>query len=139
MAVRLWAQPDLPLKGELRELAAAADPATRTYAARIRIVEPPPAVQLGMTARVALGSSSGAAIVVPLTAVVNTGSGAQVWVVSDGKATPRDVKVARFREQGAVIASGLKAGEPVIITGQRALTPGLTVEPRIAPTPAEQR
>jgi len=139
MAVRLWAQPDLPLKGELRELAAAADPATRTYAARIRIVEPPPVVQLGMTARVALGSSSGAAIVVPLTAVVNTGSGAQVWVVSDGKATPRDVKVARFREQGAVIASGLKAGEPVIITGQRALTPGLTVEPRIAPTPAEQR
>ena len=139
MAVRLWAQPELPLKGELRELAAAADPATRTYAARIRIVEPPPAVQLGMTARVVLGSNGGAAIVVPLTAVVNTGSGAQVWVVSDGKATPRDVEVARFREQGAVIASGLKAGEPVIITGQRALTPGLTVEPRIAPTPAEQR
>ena len=91
-----------------------------------------------MTARVVLGSNGGAAIVVPLTAVVNTGSGAQVWVVSDGKATPRDVEVARFREQGAVIASGLKAGEPVIITGQRALTPGLTVEPRIAQTPAEQ-
>jgi multidrug efflux system membrane fusion protein len=32
------------LKGEVRELAAAADPATRTYAARIRIVDPLPAV-----------------------------------------------------------------------------------------------
>ena len=45
------------IKGELRELAAAADPATRTYAARIRIVDAPASLQLGMTARVAFAGS----------------------------------------------------------------------------------
>jgi hypothetical protein len=38
---------------------------------------------------------------VPLTAVVNRAAGPLVWVVSDGKATPRAVEVARFREQTA--------------------------------------
>ena len=103
----------------LVELAAAADPATRTYAARIRILDPLPAAQLGMTARVVLGSPSGVAIVVPLTAIVDNGKGPQVWVASDGKAMLRPVEVAAFREDGAVIASGLKAAmESEQITAQ---------------------
>jgi membrane fusion protein, multidrug efflux system len=139
LVVRLWAQPELQLNGQLRELAAAADPATRTYAARIRIVDPPPAVQLGMTAQVIVGDSAEAAIVVPLTVVVDTGKGPQVWVVDAGKATPRDVVVTKYREDGAVIARGLQAGEPVILTGQRILSPGLAVDMHTAPTPAQQR
>lgn len=139
LAVRLWAQPDLQLRGELRELAAAADPATRTYAARIRIVDPPPAAQLGMTARVIVGGTGEATIVVPLTAVVDTGKGPQVWVVSAGKATLRDVAVAKYREDVALIAHGLQAGEPVILTGQRILSPGLAVDMQTAPTLAQQR
>ena len=91
IAVNLWAQPNLVMKGELRELAAAADPATRTYAARIRIIDPLPATQLGMTARVMVNASPAAAIVIPLTAVVDNGKGPQVWVASDGKAMLRPV------------------------------------------------
>jgi multidrug efflux system membrane fusion protein len=49
---------DQAMSGELRELAAGADPTTRTYAARIRIAYPPPEVRLGMTARVALNAAS---------------------------------------------------------------------------------
>ena len=139
IAVNLWAQPDLSMRGEVRELAAAADPATRTYAARIRIADPAPAAQLGMTARVILGSSSGATIVVPLTAIVDNGKGPQVWVVNDGKATLRPVEVASFREDGAVIASGLQADEMVIVTGQRRLVEGLAVQPQPAVPPARQR
>ena len=139
IAVNLWAQPELFMKGEVRELAAAADPATRTYAARIRIADPAPTAQLGMTARVILGSASGAAIVVPLTAVVDHGKGPQVWVVNDGRATQRPVEVASFREDGAVIASGLKAGEMVILTGQRRLVDGQAVQAQPAVPPARQR
>ena len=127
------------MPGEIRELAAAADPATRTYAARIRIVDPPPAAQLGMTARVILGSPPGAAIVVPLTAVVDNGKGPQVWVVNDGKAMSRPVEVAAFREDGAAIASGLKAGEMVILTGQRRLVDGQAVHAEPATPPDRQR
>jgi len=139
IAVNLWAQPDLVMAGEIRELAAAADPATRTYAARIRLVDPAPAAQLGMTARVILGAPSGAAIVVPLTAVVDHGKGPQVWVVADGKVTIRPVEVAAFREDGAAIASGLKAGEMVILTGQRRLVDGQAVNAQPATPPDRQR
>lgn len=139
IAVNLWAQPDLVMAGEIRELAAAADPATRTYAARIRLVDPAPAAQLGMTARVILGAPSGTAIVVPLTAVVDHGKGPQVWVVADGKAMIRPVEVATFREDGAAIASGLKTGEMVILTGQRRLADGQTVQAQPATPPERQR
>ena len=92
-----------------------------------------------MTARVILGSASGAAIVVPLTALVDHGKGPQVWVVNDGRATQRPVEVASFREDGAVIASGLKAGEMVILTGQRRLVDGQAVHTQPAVPPARQR
>ena len=139
IAVNLWAQPDLVMAGEIRELAAAADPATRTYAARIRLVDPAPAAQLGMTARVILGAPSGATIVVPLTAVVDNGKGPQVWVVADGKVTIRPVEIATFREDGAAIASGLKTGEMVILTGQRRLADGQAVQAQPATPPERQR
>ena len=139
IAVALWAQPDHVMKGELRELAAAADPATRTYAARIRVVDPVPAVQLGMTARVVLGSTAGAAIVVPLTAIVDNGTAPQAWVVSDGKATPRPVEVAAFREDGVVIAGGLQVGDQIILSGQRRLSAGQAVEVQSATPPDRQR
>ena len=139
IAVNLWAQPDVLMKGKVRELAAAADPASRTYAARIRIVDPLPVVQLGMTARVVLGSSSDAAIVVPLTAIVDAGKGPRVWVVNEGKATLRTVEIGAFREDGAAIASGLESGDLVILTGQQRLVDGQVVQTQPAAPPARQR
>jgi RND family efflux transporter MFP subunit len=139
IAVRLWAAPELRLGGEIRELAAAADPATRTYAARIRIIDAPEAVQLGMTAQVIFGTEAGGHLVVPLTAVVDTGNGAQVWIVADGKAEPRPVKVAGYREDGAIIAGNLQAGDAVIIAGQRRLSAGQAILGQPSPEPARQR
>lgn len=138
-AVTLWARPELRLTGELRELSPAADPATRTYAARIRLIDPPPDVQLGMTARVALGSDAGGPLSVPLSAVVDLGQGPMVWVVADHKAERRPVTVARFREEVADIASGLKAGELVVVAGGLKLVPGQGVIPRPATPPGQQK
>ena len=139
LAVNLWAEPKINMRGELRELSPAADPATRTYAARIRIHNPPPEVRLGMTARVALNTSGESSLLVPLAAVVDQGQGPLVWVVSDGKANPRPVKVAQFGELGATISEGLQAGELVIVTGSSKLVAGQAVEAKNAPLPAEQR
>lgn len=139
LAVNLWAEPKISMRGELRELSPAADPATRTYAARIRIHNPPPEVRLGMTARVALNTSGKGSLLVPLGAVVDQGHGPLVWVVSDGKASPRPVKVAQFGELGATIGEGLQAGELVVVTGSSKLVAGQAVEARSAALPAEQR
>ncbi len=140
LAVGLWSLPQLQLKGELRELSPAADPATRTYAARIRIVSPPPEVRLGMTAQVSVGGATAdAPLVVPLPAVADLGQGSFVWVVKDGKTERRPVQVAAFREDGAVIAGGLQAGELVVIAGALKLVPDQAVTAQPATPPARQR
>ncbi|AXS81026.1 efflux RND transporter periplasmic adaptor subunit [Dechloromonas sp. HYN0024] len=139
LAVSLWADPKLALRGELRELSPAADPATRTYAARIRILQPPPEVRLGMTARVAVDSSAESTLLVPLSAIIDLGQGPLVRVVKDGKVVSRPVQVARFREDGAALSGGLEAGELVIINGSGKLVDGQEVQARPVTAPERQR
>jgi RND family efflux transporter MFP subunit len=139
LAVNLWAEPKITLRGELRELSPAADPATRTYAARIRILNPPPEVRLGMTARVALDNASDATLLVPLSAVIDLGQGPLVRVVEDGKVASRPVQVAQFREDGVAIASGLQAGELVIVSASGKLVDGQEVQARPVTPPDRQR
>lgn len=139
LTVNLWAAPKINLRGTLRELSPAADPATRTYAARIRIIDPPPDVRLGMTARVLLGQAGATPLIVPLGAVVDQGKGALVWVVAEGKANPRPVQVAQFREDGVAIAGGLQAGELVVVAGAAKLAPGQAVQPTPVASPSQQR
>lgn len=137
--IDLWAAPETRLRGELRELAPVADAASRTYAARIRILNPPPEVRLGMTARVALGASAGKSLIVPLPAVIDLGKGPLVRVVQEGKVLSRPVQVERFLEDGALIAAGLNAGELVVAAGASRLVDGETVQVKPLPTPAQQR
>ncbi|MFA5081501.1 MAG: efflux RND transporter periplasmic adaptor subunit [Hydrogenophilaceae bacterium] len=130
LAVTLWARPDARLRGRLRELAPAADPATRTYAARIRLLDNAPAMQLGMTAQVALAAAkAGTGVLVPLSAVIDRGQGAEVWVVAQGKAQRRPVKVAAYREDGTVLSDGIASGEQVVAVGAHKLTAGQAVQP----------
>ncbi|MBL8250418.1 MAG: efflux RND transporter periplasmic adaptor subunit [Candidatus Competibacter sp.] len=138
--VTLWARPDLRLPAELRELAPAADAATRTYAARIRLLASDPAVGLGMTAQVSVEPASAeGALVVPLTAVVEQGDGPAVWVVADNKAQRRPVEIRQYREDGAVLANGVRAGELVVAIGAHKLVAGQTVRPIVRETVAGKR
>ncbi len=141
VTVSLWATPETRLRGELRELSPAADPATRTYAARIRLLDPPSDVRLGMTARVQVGDEESANenLLVPLSAVLDIGNGPFVRVVKESKVASRPVRIARFSEAGAIIASGLQNGEPVIVTGALKLVDGQSVQVRPATPPAQQR
>lgn len=130
MWVTLWAQPALRLPAELRELSPAADAATRTYTARIRLLAADPAVRLGMTAQVVVQPATReSTLVVPLTAVVDQGQGPVVWVVAENKAQRRPVEVRQYREDGVVLAGGVQAGEWVVTVGVHKLIPGQTVRP----------
>ena len=137
MWVTLWARPELRWPAELRELAPAADAATRTYTARIRLRDNDPAVGLGMTARVSVQpAAADETLVVPLTAVVDQGAGPAVWVVSDDKAQRRPVEIRQYREDGAVLAKGVRAGELVVTVGAHKLVAGQSVRPIVQETPA---
>lgn len=139
VAVNLWTEPKNIIQGRVREIAPAADAATRTFLVRIQLIDPPASVQLGMTARVVFGEAPNTTLIVPLNAVTDRGQGAQVWVVEDGKAVPRKVQVAQFSEHGALIDNGLKEGERVIISGLNRLTPGMAVSAKTAAPPERQR
>lgn len=72
--ITLLAAGAAPLAGRLRELSPAADPASRTYAARVTLTQPGPDVALGMTARVRFPADKKSdGLLVPLTAIFQQG------------------------------------------------------------------
>ena len=115
-----------PLAGHLRELSPAADPASRTYAARVTLTQANPDVALGMTARVRFTTEKKSdGLLIPLTAIFQQGEQAAVWVVAaDRSVSLRPVQVTAYRDDGAVIASGLVAGERIVGAGVHKLSAG---------------
>jgi RND family efflux transporter MFP subunit len=128
-SVRLWSDPDRSFAARLRELSPQADAATRTYAARFTIENADDEVALGMTATVTLKHGADAKSArVPLSAVLNRGTGPAVYVVDpSGALRLRDVKVASFTEDAAIVTSGLEEGETVVTLGVQKLQAGLKV------------
>ena len=81
----LWANPSHVYHAKLRELAPAADPATRTFLARYAIVDADPRLRLGMTATLNLEEAPGERLArVPASALFDPGTGPGVWVVGEG-------------------------------------------------------
>lgn len=128
-AITLNAAPGKSWKGRLRELSPAADPATRTYAARASVLEAGDEVELGMSARVAASANGGGTrIEVPLAALHARGESPQVFVVdSGGTVQPRAVKTAGISGERVVIAAGLNPGDRVVAAGAQLLRPGQRV------------
>ena len=68
------------------------------------------------------------AVVVPAQAVSSGQQGSYVYVVNaDSTVSPRPVEVERTVDELAIVARGLRAGEPVVTEGQMRLSPGAKV------------
>jgi len=143
--VRLWGQGGAQtLPARVREVAASADPLTRTYLVKVAI-EGSTQPALGATASVRLGAAAGqgvpAAIHLPTTALWQHGRSSAVWIYDDASHSvkARTVEVAGLDGNEAVIAAGLRPGEEVVATGVHVLSEGQSVtryQPR-APEPAQ--
>jgi RND family efflux transporter MFP subunit len=127
--VRLWSDPDRRFRARLRELSPQADAATRTYAARFTIQDADDTVAFGMTATVVLTRVAQARLAkVPLSAILNRGSGPSVYVVdASGALELRPVAVASFTEDAALLAAGVHEGENIVTVGVQKLEAGLKV------------
>ena len=127
--ISLNALPGKTYQGALRELAAAADPATRTYAARIAVKHADAAMQLGMSATVEAQPSVDQAINLPLTAVVSRDSNPSVWKVdSAGNVHATVISIAGVDGNAVRIASGLNSGDVVVTAGTNLLREGEKVK-----------
>jgi RND family efflux transporter MFP subunit len=114
----------------VREVAASADPMTRTYTVKLAL---PSSVQpaLGSTATVQLARSASAvqAIRLPTSALRQDGQGSSVWVLDSNAMTVslQPVQLGPVVGSDVVIAAGLQAGQQVVVTGVHVLTPGQKV------------
>jgi membrane fusion protein, multidrug efflux system len=134
--VRPWAAKDSLLEGVVREVASAADVATRTYAVRVAVPKAGEQLPLGATAAVAFAGSEKPAIVLPHGAVVQRDGSASVWVLAaDNSLSARTVKISAYREEGALIEGGLANGDRVVVAGAHRLAAGDKVKPVSEPTP----
>jgi RND family efflux transporter MFP subunit len=128
--VRVWAQ-DVELDGKVREVAASADPATRTYPVKVALETPTPPV-LGATVYVqpqGLAASGAQVIKLPTSALRQDGANSAVWVLDKTSMTVRSqtIQIATADGNDAVIASGLQPGMLVVSAGVHVLSPGQKV------------
>jgi RND family efflux transporter MFP subunit len=117
--------------GHVREISPAADPASRTYAVRISLDKDSASVALGMTASVKINTNTktnthkNIVSLIPLSAIFQQGEQTAVWIVAaDHSVSLRPVVVKTYLDEGALISSGITAGERIISAGVHMINAG---------------
>jgi len=134
LKVRAWGS-TTTLAATVREVAAAADPATRTFQVKADLGAA--SVQLGQTLTVAIALPPRPGMTkLPLTAVMQQQGQTAVWVVDPAAMTVKvqPVVVAGAEGNEVIVASGLTPGQVVVTAGVHVLTPGQKVKFYAAPT-----
>lgn len=132
VSVRLWAA-DQQVSGQVREVAASADPVSRTFSVKVALAAGSADVALGVTAYVQFPSGAGSAapllIKLPTSALWHKAGGSAVWLFDSASGTVKaqSVVVATADGNQAVIAAGLQGGERIVVAGVHVLTEGQKV------------
>jgi membrane fusion protein, multidrug efflux system len=118
-------------QGQVREIGASADPATRTFAVKLGL-DKAESLPLGITLNVQapqLAGSTSDVIKVPTSALRQEANQTSVWVYDAQTSTvlSQVVQVATADGNEVVIASGLKAGQQIVSAGVHVLSPGQKV------------
>jgi membrane fusion protein, multidrug efflux system len=129
-SVAIWSAPGVKSEGKIREIASAADAASRTYGVRVTIVHPAAGMRLGMTTSVSFNLRQDvSAPVVPLAALTQQ-DGKTIAYVADRRSQTvarREVETDGVSEAGVRIKSGLRPGQIVVTGGVQFLQDGMKV------------
>jgi RND family efflux transporter MFP subunit len=129
ITVTLSSDPKVTAAGKVREVSPRADPVTGTFAVRVRLVDPPPAMRLGSTVTGRMKLDAAAGITIPAAALMRADGRTAVWVVDakTGTVALRNIAVVSSDAATVVVSSGLNPGDVVVIAGVQALRPGQKV------------
>ena len=127
---------DRSYPAHLRELSGAADPITRTFAARYTLDAPIEYASLGATITLTLHKSATRALQVPLAALHDGGHGMGVWVVTpNNQTTFCAVTVQSLGQEDADLAPGaLKTSDLIVAMGAHLVREGEKVRVLKDPT-----
>lgn len=138
--VRLWGTTGEPLPAQIREIAAAADPVTRTFVVKADIgSDASKSVRLGQTATMVVELPKAVGInKLPLSALKEEQGRTIVWVVDPSSMTVKaqPVQIAGADGNDAVVTAGLAPGQVVVTAGVHVLNPGQKVKLYADPTVA---
>jgi Cu(I)/Ag(I) efflux system membrane fusion protein len=134
----MLAAPGVILRGSSSWIDAALDPQTRTLAVRAEVDNPGGRLRPGLSGRarlrVPIGSQENPPLVVPATAVVDTGLRQIVWREDEeGVLEPVEVTVAARAGPACAISSGLEEGERVVVQGAFLLSADQRLRPVVVP------
>lgn len=135
--VRLWGAGGEAMAATIREIAAAADPVTRTFLVKADIGKvAAEQVRLGQTATVLVEMPKTVGVSkLPLSALKEEQGRTVVWVVDKGSMTVKTqpVQLAGADGNEAVISGGLAPGQMVVTAGVHVLSPGQKVKLYVEP------
>jgi RND family efflux transporter MFP subunit len=136
--VSLDARPDSPMRGRIRRVFPAADPATRLVPVEVAL-ETGSLARPGYLARVRFRFDQRNDVPLVPAGAILTGSGGEesAFVVEDGKALRREVETGLVSEGRVEIVSGLGPGDIVVVEGGTTLREGAAVRSVGAPEAAE--
>ena len=128
--VRAWGA-QTPIHGVVREVAASADPVTRTFGVKVSLPTKD-ALALGATVSVlpqALDRSGVHVIKLPTSALRQDGQSSAVWVLDTASMTVKlqPIQVATADGNEVIVAGGLQPGMQVVSAGVHVLSPGQKV------------
>jgi len=125
--VRLWSAPEKVYRGRLRELSPVADPASRTYAARISVQQEDGALAIGMTAELHVRAAADAVAQVPLSALFHRNGRPAVWVVEGDRVRLQEIATGELQANSVAVTAGLEAGQRIVTAGVNRLSDGQRV------------
>src|SRR4051795_11510042 len=128
-SVTLWSEPNRKYAAKLREIAPAADPATRTYLAKFSLPDAGDSVSLGMTATLTLADRVAERVAkLPLSALYSQGGDPSLYVVdASGDIVLKPVAVKSYETNCVVISGGVDEGARVVTLGVQKLDPAQKV------------
>lgn len=130
VSVELWSQPDQRFSGRIRELSPAADPKSRTFAARVAFTAGSVPAELGQSARVFIQTGDQVSLSVPLSALTAENGATYVWVVNANNTLKKaPVRVGPFGEKTVPVLEGLSPNDWVVAAGVHVLLDGQQVRP----------
>lgn len=127
--IELWSQAGKRWPGRVREVSPAADPASRTYAARVTVDAPDGTLELGQSARIYQADAAASGLSVPLAAVQRTGNGTAVFVadIGTGIVKLKPIVVGPYGQDRVPVSKGLGANDWVVTAGGHLLRDGQKV------------
>jgi multidrug efflux system membrane fusion protein len=130
VTVELWTQREQRFPGRIRELSPAADPRSRTFAARIAFTAGKIPADLGQSARVFIETEHAVPLSVPLSAVTAEAGGSYVWRVGADNTLKRvSVKLGSYGQESVPVLEGLVASDWIVAAGVHVLHEGEQIRP----------